>query len=32
MLFYTCRDEGNLKNETESKKMGLRFFTMYFGG
>ena len=32
MLFHTQRNKGNLKNKAESKKMGLRFFKMYFDG
>ena len=31
-LFRTGRDEGNSRNKAESRKMGLRFFPMYFDG
>ena len=29
-LFHTQRDEGNSNNKTESRKMGLQVFMMYF--
>ena len=32
ILFHTRRDEGKSKNKAEFRKMGLRFFTMYFDG
>ena len=31
-LLHTRRDEGNLKNKPESRKMKLQFFSMNFGG
>ena len=29
-VVYTRRDKENSKNEADSRKIGLRFFTMYF--